>query len=180
MSVDRREVFRIIGAGVVAGNASAQHEHRTPTVKQGDYEPRVLSREQYATLQRVLEILLPADEVSPSAKDAGVGMYIDTTLKFGDDRTRAMWTSGLAALETLSGSAPFAQLDGAAATSIIARLARNEAHPQTQSEKFFVVCKQAAINAYYLSDGGRKSLAYTGDTAIAEFRGCTHPEHKHA
>ena len=178
MSVDRRELFRIIGAGVVAGNASAQHEHRTPTTKQGEYEPRVLSREQYATLQRMLEILLPADDLSPSAKEAGVGMYIDTTLKHADDKVRAAWTAGLSGLDALSGGKAFAQLDTASATAIIARVAENEARPATDAEKFFVLCKQAAISAYYLSDGGRKSLSYVGDTAIRDFPGCTHAEHK--
>jgi hypothetical protein len=180
MSVDRRELFRIIGAGVVAGNASAQHEHRTPAAKQGgDYEPRILSRDQYATLQRMLEILLPADDISPSAKDAGVGVYIDTTLKHADDKARAAWTSGLSALDALSGGKSFAQLDTPAATAVVARIAGNEAHPRTDAEKFFVLCKQAAISAYYLSDGGRKSLQYVGDTAIRDFPGCTHADHKH-
>ncbi|MEJ7609325.1 MAG: gluconate 2-dehydrogenase subunit 3 family protein [Bryobacteraceae bacterium] len=106
MSVDRRELFKIIGAGLTAAELSAQHEHRTPTTRKGDYEPRVLNASQYATLQRLLEILLPQDETSPSARQAGVGMYIDTTLKYGDDTLRTFWIAGLAAVDEAARNKP--------------------------------------------------------------------------
>ena len=183
MAVDRRELFRIIGAGVVAGNAAAQHEHPTITTKPGDYQPRVLSSEQYASLQRMLEVLLPADEFGASARDAGVGMFLDTTLKHSDERIRSTWLSGIAAVDTLareSAGKTFGQLDVGAAAGVMERIATNETNPQTDAEKFFVLFKQAAIPAYYLSAEGRKSLQYTGDTAIRDFAGCTHSEHKNA
>ena len=178
MSVDRRELFRIIGAGVVAGNASAQHEHKTLTTVPGDYEPRVLSREQYATLQRMLEVLLPADENSASARDAGVGMFLDTTLKYSDDRIKSTWVAGIAAFDAAAGRQTFGALDVPSAVKVMERIAANESAPGTTAEKFFVVFKQAAISAYYLSQEGRKSLQYTGDTAIRDFAGCTHSGHK--
>ena len=180
MPVDRRELFKIVGAGLVAQDTSAQHEHRTPTTKQGDYEPRVLSAEQYAILQRLLEVLLPADENSLSARDAGAGRYIDTTLKYADDKLRQTWTSGLSAIDQVARTAgqPFTKMDPATATEILSRVAHNELQPATEVEKFFVLFKRAAIDAYYLSDAGRKSLGYAGDTAIREFPGCNHPEHK--
>ena len=44
MSIDRRELFTIVGAGVATGaTASAQHEHRTPATPVGPYDPRALS-----------------------------------------------------------------------------------------------------------------------------------------
>lgn len=183
MSVDRRELFRIIGAGVVAGNAAAQHEHPTLTTKPGDYEPRVLSKEQYATLQRMLEVLLPADELSASARDAGVGMFLDTTLKYSDERIRQTWLSGLSAIDVVAkdtGGSTFGELDIPAATALMTKIAENEAKPQTTAERFFILFKQAAIPAYYLSTEGRKSLDYKGDTAVRDFAGCTHDNHKTA
>lgn len=180
MPVDRRELFKIVGAGLVAQDASAQHEHRPPAAKPGDYAPRALSVDEYAILQRLLEVLLPADENSPSAREAGAGRYIDTTLKYADEKLRQTWTSGLNAIDQVARTAgqPFIKMDSAAATEILLRIASNESHPETGAEKFFVVFKRAAIDAYYLSDAGRKSLGYVGDTAIRVFPGCTHPEHK--
>ena len=140
MSVDRRELFTILGAGLVAQTASGQHEHKTPVTPRGsDYKPRVLSATQYETLQRLLDILLPADEISASAKDAGVGMYIDTTLQHGDDKLRASWKAGLDSMKEIANS------PGAATQ--LARLAEAEYRPSTEAERFFVLFKQTAIAA---------------------------------
>ena len=171
MAVDRRDLIQILGMGAVVPAAVAQHEHRTPVHRVGDYEPRVLTKEDYATLGRLLDILLPSDESSPGAREAGVGMYIDTTLKYGDDLLRNTWISGLRR---------YAGLDAAQAEQRIANAAKAEMRPQSEDERFFVIFKRAAMDAYYLSQAGRKSLGYKGDTAIRDFPGCTHPEHKHA
>jgi hypothetical protein len=181
MPVDRRELFTILGAGLVAQSASAQHEHKTPVTPQGAYKPRVLSAAQYATLQRLLELLLPADETSASARDAGVGMYIDTTLQHGDAQLRGSWTTGLDAVNRLAHQThgiEFANLPFTQATALLVSIAEAEGKPNHEAEHFFVLFKQSAISAYYLSDAGRRSLAYRGDTAIRDFAGCTHPEHR--
>ncbi|MBC7925704.1 MAG: gluconate 2-dehydrogenase subunit 3 family protein, partial [Bryobacteraceae bacterium] len=158
MSVDRRELFRIIGAGVVgSGAAAAQHQHPTPATPVGDYEPRVLSADAYRTLQRMLEVLLPADEHAPGAHEAGTARYIDTTLKYGDDNLRNLWIAGLKAVGSDLGAAKLEE-----ATQRVTALAAKEMKPETEAERFFVIFKRTAIDAYYLSDAGRKSLGYTG------------------
>jgi hypothetical protein len=184
MAIDRRELFTIVGAGVAAtGTASAQHEHRTPATPLGPYDPRVLSKAQYETLNRLLEILLPADDHSASAKDAGVARYIDTTLKYGDDRLRNAWLAGLEAIDRLAQDQHqrvFLKLSDAEANELLSKLAAAEEHPAAPAERFFPLFKQQAISAYYLSDQGRRSLGYRGDTAISSFPGCTHPGHHQA
>jgi hypothetical protein len=183
MSVDRRELFRIIGAGVAtSATAAAQHAHPAAAVAaaaQPAYTPRALSPDQYASLERLLEVLLPADEASPSARDSGAARFIDTTLHYGDERTRALWKSGLEAIDKESGNRLYGELDIPVATEILARIAESEDRPGTEATRFFVVFKQTAIQAYYQSEAGRRSLGYKGDTAIREFPGCTHQEHKH-
>ncbi|HYO84059.1 MAG TPA: gluconate 2-dehydrogenase subunit 3 family protein [Bryobacteraceae bacterium] len=169
MSVDRRDLIRIVGAGMLAPAANAQHEHRTPTHRVGDYQPRVLTKTDYETLRRMLDVLLPADEASASAWEAGVGMYIDTTLKYGDDAVRSTWTSGLAR---------YAGLSSADTETRMTELARKELNPSSDDERFFGIFKRAAIDAYCLSDAGKKCFGYKGDIAIRDFPGCTHPEHK--
>ncbi|MDZ4800917.1 MAG: gluconate 2-dehydrogenase subunit 3 family protein [Bryobacteraceae bacterium] len=182
MSVDRRELFQIIGAGVASSAAaSAQHQHApgaAPVPASPAYAPRALTPAEYASLQRLLEVLLPADEASPSARDAGVARFIDTTLHFGDERTRALWKSGLEAIDRDSGNRPYGELEIPVATVILARVAEAEDRPVTDAARFFGVFKQTAIQAYYQSEGGRRSLGYKGDTAVRDFPGCTHPEHK--
>ena len=154
--MQRRELFPILGAAVAAAAPA-------------EYKPRALSASQYATLDRILDLLLPADVASPGAKEAGVAMYIDTTLTHGDAAMRQVWIAGLQAFEGKS---------AAECTALLLRLAEKETNPSTEAEKFFVILKQSAINAYYLSDAGRRSLGYHGDHAIHDFPGCTHVEHK--
>jgi hypothetical protein len=128
----------------------------------------------------MLEVLLPADVNSASARDAGTGMFLDTTLKYGDDRIKSAWAAGIAAFDAAGGGQTFGSLDVPSATKVMERIAAAESAPATAAEKFFVLFKQAAISAYYLSQEGRKSLRYEGDTAIREFAGCTHADHKPA
>ncbi len=174
MSVDRRELFRFIGAGVVAGPCASagQHVHggaAAPTAALSSYTPRALTQAQYDTLGGMLDVLLPADEESPGAREAGVARYIDTTLHYADEATRRAWVTGFGALSREVGDREL--------TAGLTRIAEAELQPRTEGERFFVTFKQAAIQAYYLSAAGRRSLGYKGDTAIREFPGCTHPGH---
>ncbi len=183
MSIDRRELFTIVGAGVATGStAFAQHEHRTPATPLGAYDPRALSAAQYQTLGRIVEILLPEDDHSVSAREAGVPMYIDTTLKYGDERLKNAWLSGLEAIDRLAQTdydgSVFLKLTTEQAVELLSNLASSEDHPETAAERFFPLLKQQSISAYYLSQSGRASLGYKGDTAIRDFPGCTHPDHK--
>ena len=111
----------------------------------------------------------------------GRAVTFDTVLKYSDDKLKDAWVAGLNAVDdsakAISGKS-FGQSETGIATGILEKMARNETHPSTDLERFFVLFKRAAIDAFYLSDGGRKSLGYRGDTAIASFPGCTHPEHK--
>jgi hypothetical protein len=58
-------------------------------------------------------------------------------------------------------------------------MSRNESKPHTDLERFFVMLKPLAIEAYCLSEIGQQEfLRYQGDRAVHEFPGCTHPEHQ--
>jgi hypothetical protein len=57
-------------------------------------------------------------------------------------------------------------------------MAAHETKPSSDLEKFFVQLKLATIDGYYTSEVGiHKDLRYKGNTVLAEFPGCSHPEH---
>ena len=57
--------------------------------------------------------------------------------------------------------------------------AKNEAHPSTGLERFFVTLKAMTLNGYYTSPTGiHRDLQYIGNTALKNYNGCTHPEHQ--
>jgi len=52
--------------------------------------------------------------------------------------------------------------------------------PRSELERFFAQLKQMTIEGYYTSAIGiHQELQYKGNEVLAEFIGCTHPEHQH-
>src|SRR5215469_4621349 len=90
--VSRRDLFQIAGsmpalAAVTAGAGRAQsHEHTA-----GTYKRKVFDDHQWRAVQVLCDLILPADEHSGSATQAGVPEFIDDWLDFrkhedGNDR----------------------------------------------------------------------------------------------
>jgi hypothetical protein len=145
--------------------------------------PKVLSPSQFATLETLVEAIIPADDRSPGAKQARVADYIDLLLSESDDALALQWMGGLAALDseaTARFGAPFARLDANQVDQILAAISVNEAaiiadelSPETPLEAFFVMTKYAAVQGYYTSEIGiHQELRYKGNKFIKEFVGC--------
>src|SRR3712207_2327114 len=80
----RREILRNIAMSVTLGGMSAEaaqhvHEHATEQKKKtaGVYKPKLFNAHEYSTVRRLTEIIIPADEVSGSAVEAGAPEFID-------------------------------------------------------------------------------------------------------
>src|SRR5262249_29373425 len=97
----RRNLLRNIGAALAAhGALSAQQtEHVHQAVMQtkaaGRYQPKALTAHEYATLQRLADLIVPADERSPGALAAGAADFIDF-LCYASDDMKEIYTGGLA------------------------------------------------------------------------------------
>jgi Gluconate 2-dehydrogenase subunit 3 len=139
-------------------------------------KPLVLSPNQYATLEALVDTIIPADERSPGAKEARVADYIDLLLSEADESVTLQWLGGLAELDEESNTrfgAPFAKLQPAQAEALLTEISRNELNPETPIEAFFVIAKQATINGYYTSEIGiHKDLRYKGNQLLMSFTGC--------
>ena len=141
---------------------------------------KVLTPAQYATVETLVEAIIPADERSPGAREARVADYIDLALSESEDTLRQQFLEGVAALDNEAvtrGGAVFAKLAPAQVQVFLSELARNERPAegvqQTPAEKFFVAAKQAAIHGYYTSEIGiHKELRYKGNQILADFVGC--------
>jgi hypothetical protein len=138
----------------------------------------VLTPAQYATVEALVDTIIPTDERSPGAKEARVADYLDLLLSEQED-PRQEWLAGLAALDaeaTTRYQAPFARLDATQAEALLTDISRHEKAPaaqQTPLEKFFVTTKNATVFAYYTSEIGiHKELHYQGNQYVPEFLGC--------
>ena len=118
-------------------------------------QPKVFSATQFATLELLVDAIIPTDDRSPGAKQARVADYIDLLVSEGDRRLSLEWLGGLAALDGEAAArfrAPFVKLTAAQVDAILQTISRNEKTPQTPLEAFFVMAKQATIHGYYTSE----------------------------
>jgi gluconate 2-dehydrogenase subunit 3-like protein len=147
-----------------------------------EHVPRFFSEDQIKTLDAISERIIPADEHSPGARAARVWEYIDEIVADSQDDTKKLWTDGLASIDNAAVEAQqkkFADCSPDQQTALLERIARNEDRPTTLEERFFVAAKRATVDGYYTSSIGiHQELEYQGNTALADFPGCTHQEHK--
>jgi len=121
----------------------------------------------------LVDLLIPRTE-TPGASDAGVPAFIDRTLSSRKDRQQE-FRDGLAKLEEESRKrfgASLLDLKPKDQAAILQDMA-------TRRDPFFKLIKDLTIDGYYSSKEGLvDELGWHGQTMLAEFKGCTHPEHK--
>ena len=82
-ALDRRAILRQIAFGAVAAGtvemADAQHVHEATAAEKakGTYKVKEFTAAEFKTLGRLAQIIVPADEVSASALEAGAPEFID-------------------------------------------------------------------------------------------------------
>lgn len=175
--MERRTVLKLVAAGVLPG---AQGLVQLGCSRES-YRPEFLTSGEFALLDALTEIILPADDHSPGARAAMVARYIDVVVADGGEALQHRWRSGLTALSELAQEHcgdRFEECSAGEQDGIVAALAANEGDPRTDAEQFFVLVKEATIRGYYTSETGiREELGYAGNSAIDDFPGCTHPVH---
>ncbi|HEU0124210.1 MAG TPA: gluconate 2-dehydrogenase subunit 3 family protein [Bryobacteraceae bacterium] len=99
----RRDALRQIALGLTAAGAmreldaqAAQHVHSAAAAetKGGKYTPKLLNAHEWATITKLSEIVVPADERSGSAVDAGAPQFIDL-LCSQNEELAVIFTGGL-------------------------------------------------------------------------------------
>jgi hypothetical protein len=177
-------VVKTLGAFAVWPYLSDASAAAFATLQAAQAPPQLafLTAGQYRTLDALTDAIIPADDHSPGARGARVADYIDLLLAESDEPTQRSWTAGLALLDADARRRfknAFVDLDAAQAESLLTDISKNEAAPRTPLEEFFRVTKEATIRGYYTSEIGiHTELEYKGNRVLAEFVGCTHPEHQ--
>jgi hypothetical protein len=177
----RRNALQLIAIGTAAPLAAQHAGHRAGgSGAAASAELRFFSPEQHALTDSIAEAIIPADERSGGAREAGVGAFIDDLLADSEPATQQLWTSGLAAIDAEAKSRfqqPFLDCGGEQRDRIVAELAANEEDPKTDLERFFVQIKRQTISGYYTSKVGLlDELDYKGGVPIAEYEPCRHRE----
>jgi hypothetical protein len=162
-------------AALTTASASAQ------TAKPA-YKRKTFDEHQWHTVEVLCDLIIPADDRSGSATQAGVPEFIDDWLDFrkqedGHDDLAAEILGGLAWLDRES-TRLFSK-DFAAATSIqqkqildrIAWPARAAAEDHRWAA-FFTRFRDLTANGFYSSKIGIADLPYLGNVAVEQWNGC--------
>ena len=167
--LERRDLLKIAAAAAYAGKlAEAQGQ------------TRFFSPDEFAVLDELTEIVIPADDHSPGAHAAGVAAYIDARLgETLEQDKQELWRRGLKLVDRLSmemNSQPFLKANAAERRAVVERMARNEDEPKTPQEVFFKELKRATVRAYYTSEIGiQQEIEYKGNVYLNEFVGTELP-----
>jgi len=175
--MERRTILKLVAAGVLPGSDGLVQL----AFGQDAYAPEFFSKSELRLLDALTEVILPADDHSPGAQAAKVARYIDVIAADGTRPVQRTWRSGLTAVASLTKDrfkTEFADCEAARQDAIVAEMSRNEKSPSNDLERFFAVVKKATVDGYYTSRIGiHEEFGYKGNTAVAEFAGCSHPEH---
>jgi hypothetical protein len=197
-ALNRRDALRrlvVAGAGVVTtplwvealgalARDQAPHVHTAASAAAaaGPWSPKVLSAHQDEVLTTLCELIIPETD-TPGAKAAQVNRFIDGVLQEATSSERDAFLKGLTWLDARS-TALFGK-DVLSATSdqqiaLLTRVSSASGGPEEQTgADFFTALKSMTITGYYTTPIGlRQELGDDGQLVLAEFKGCTHPEHQ--
>ena len=176
--IARRQALQALGAPAVAPLFAGFHPF--VPAEEGGWKPRLLEPAEVETVTQLAERIIPETD-TPGARKALVHQYIDFVLARGASERQEQFRTGLGWLDRrcreLYG-APFAGLDAARQDQMLERLAASPSSEEPAGTAFFVLAKQLTVDGYYRSEAGLVTeLGFEGRTFLAEFKGCTHPEH---
>lgn len=165
------------GESVLAAQ-EAQHVHTAvaadKAAQKGPYQPKALNAHEYATLERLSGLILPGDEHSPGAVEAGAAAFIDF-LCAASDEMLDIYTGGLAwlddAMRRSADGQDFLSASPARQTELLDRIAwrKNRSPELNPGIEFFSWARHMVVDAYYTSPIGFKELGYMGNSAMAHF-----------
>ena len=189
-SISRRDVLRTLAVSAAGGSvlqvipaAAAEFAHQavqkeksaSPT---GKYAPKFFSAHQYEMLTNLCDTILPKDEKSGGAVEAGAPEFIDL-ITSENEHFQVELGGGLQWLDSCCVdrySAPFLDCTPEQRKEVLDLIAlrKNAKHDPTLSQGviFFAFLRRFTCDGFYTSKIGIADLQYIGNTSLREFPGC--------
>ena len=177
MTVNRRTALALLGAGVLSSRLKAAQAHLHAIRKNAEARRLIFfDPAAHRLIEALAEAIIPSDDHSPGARDAGVSYYIDLVAGNSAAAEQEKFRTEMAAFEGAAASElgkAFLDATPAEQAGFLNRLANSAAEPVTPAGQFFARMKRMTIFGYYTSEIGLlKELEYKGNQALAEFPGC--------
>jgi Gluconate 2-dehydrogenase subunit 3 len=189
METDRRTMLRILAAAPAAAafsctEAEAQQAHtqaqaaQTTAQKTGTpYKPKFFNAHEWATIGMLANIVIPKDDRSGSATDAGVPEFMDFMMADQPGRQTAM-RGGLVWLDRECVSRydkMFVNCTDAERTKVLDDISWPSKTPppgMSHGVAFFNTFRDLTASGFWTSKMGIKDLQYTGNVFVPEWKGC--------
>jgi gluconate 2-dehydrogenase gamma chain len=177
--LSRRDLLRGIALSVTVGGLeaeAAQHVHNMVAAEKaatGVYKPKAFTDHESLTLQKLADYIVPADEVSPAASQAGCADFVDL-LASQNPELAAIYTGGVFWLDRTMErryGANFlnAKPDDQTAMLDLIAYRKNESSELGPGIRFFDWARKMVVDAFYTTPVGIKDLGYVGNTAVTKF-----------
>jgi len=187
-SMGRRDLLKVMGAVPAAalvplapGRADEREgaPHRALAQEQAsaEYKPKILDDHEWKTVRVLSDLIIPADERSGSATEAGVPEFIDDWLGFRGGQLLAEIRGGLTWLDMECNRLfdhDFVACSTAQQKQILDRIAypKTAAPEDSPAVAFFNELRNLVVCGFYSSKMGIQDLPYLGNTMVADWEGC--------
>jgi len=166
-------------AGLPGASGYGTDPNLVNTYKAGELWPLTFSAKQRNTATVLSDLIIPADEMSPSASAVGVIDFIDEWISAPykpNQKDRHIVLEGFDWLDRESAkrySKSFAPLDQAQQRAICDDICHAaKARPKfANAAKFFARYRDLTAGGFYTTPDGRKDLQYVGNTPLKSFDG---------
>jgi len=171
--------FRSFGAPAPAARGYGTDPDLLKDYKPGDLWPLTFTREQHRAVAALCDVIIPADDKSPSASSLGVADFIDEWISapYPEQQTdREEILQGLGWLDRESGrrfGKEFVDLDDRQKHNICDDICiAPKTRPDfTAAARFFARFRNLTAGGFYTTPQGWKDIQYLGNVALAKFDG---------
>ena len=187
-SISRRRALALIGAAPAAAalvwtpaDAAEAHEHAAQAVAEAakqaaPYARKFFTAHEYATVGVMVDLIIPKDERSGSATDAGVPQFMDFMM-IDQPRRQVAMRGGLALVDRLSidrVGKRFVNAADAQRRQVLDEIAytSNPDPGLSQAIAFFNSFRDLTASGFWSTKMGVADLQYQGNVFVSEWTGC--------
>ena len=163
-------------ADAEAAQSQAQAARSQAADRRTAFQPKFFSRHEYATVIVLADLIIPKDERSGSASDAGVPEFMDFMMIDQPERQTAM-RGGLALIDHLTNSRfdkRFLECVDSERRQLLDEIAypAKAARELAPAVAFFSSFRDLTASGFWSSRMGVEDLRYLGNRPVAEWKGC--------
>lgn len=183
--ISRRDALRLLGAATGSaaftwspGDVARAAQWLRSVESAQDAAPRFFTPHEWSTVRLLADIVIPRDERSGSASDAGVPEFIDFMMLDGDNEERqTAMRGGLAWLDTECRErygVNFIECDADQRNKVLDDIAYPDRAPEGMSHgvRFFTSFRNLTASGFWSSKMGMADLQYMGNVVLSEWNGC--------